>query len=104
MTSYFLEFWGLSGTAAMDRDSSAVRPCGTHDDYFRTHAGQGSRKGMADRQGGWQTGGRRTPRLVLLRQYDDDDVYYSNGRRYSRRGRNLFGKGGLTRSVTVIRL
>ena len=45
--------------------------------YLRTHAGQG----MADRQDGWQTGGRGTPRLVLLRQY-------------SRRGRNLFGKGG----------
>ena len=45
--------------------------------YLRTHAGQG----MADRQGRWQTGGRGTPRLGLLRQD-------------SRRGRNLFGKWG----------
>ena len=33
--------------------------------YLRTHAGQGS----ADRQGRWQTGGRGTPRLSLLRQF-----------------------------------
>ena len=52
--------------------------------YLRTHAGQG----MADRQGRGQTGGRGNPRLGLLRQD-------------SRRGRNLFGKGGrLTRSAT----
>ena len=37
-------------------------------------------RGMADRQDRWQTGGRRTPRLVLLRQY-------------SRRGRNYLEKG-----------
>ena len=51
--------------------------------YLRTHVRQGS----ADRQGRRQTGGRGTPRLVLLRQY-------------SRRGRNLLGKkgGGLTRT------
>ena len=45
--------------------------------YLRTHAGQG----MADRQDRWQTGGRGTPRLGLLRQD-------------SRRGRDLFGKKG----------
>ena len=36
--------------------------------------------GMAVRQDRWQTGGRRTPRLILLRQC-------------ARRGRSLFGKG-----------
>ena len=52
--------------------------------YLRTHAGQG----RADRQDRRQTGGRGTPRLILLRQC-------------ARRGRNLFGKGGrLTRSAT----
>ena len=56
--------------------------------YLRTHTGQG----MVGRQGRWQTGGRGTPRLGLLRQD-------------SRRGRDLFGKGGrLTRSATVPRL
>ena len=47
--------------------------------YLRTHAGQG----MADRQDRWQTGGRGTPRLSLLRQY-------------SRRWEELLGKRGET--------
>ena len=53
--------------------------------YLRTQAGQG----RADRQDRGQTGGRGNPRLGLLRQD-------------SRRGRNLFGKGGRLTQISTV--